>query len=300
MKTSQLLVFAALLSSRLPVNAQIYVGQSAANVVGAYNFDGTPINSSLIGGGYPWGGTYDGNGNIYWCMEGSQGVVRYTTSRGATLFIGVAGLPMHVALDGHGNLYTVDGLNQRVGKYTTSGATINASLARYAGGGFSSIACDGTYLYVGDSYYNGIYKFTTSGTLVSASLITLPFNTGPLAMVCDNNGHLFIASNDNRVGEYTTSGATVNASLISSGLDQPFGLALGPNGDIYVASQRSGVLGQYASDGTPINPALITGLIEPLGIVVVPEPSSLCLMLIGLAFLFQRLNRERFVLNVIR
>jgi len=300
MKPSQLFLFASLLLCRLPVYAQIYVGQSAANAVGAYNFDGTPINSSLIPGGYPWGGVYDGNGNIYWCMEGNRAVGKYTTAGAGGLLFTVTGDPMHVALDGNGYVYTVDGLFDRVGKYTTSGATINTSLATYSGGGFSSIACDGTYLYVGDSYNNHIYKFTTSGALVTSSLITLPFNTGPLAMVCDNNGHLFIASNDNRVGEYSTLGATVNASLISSGLDQPFGLALGPNGDIYVASQRNGILGQYASNGTPINAALITGLVEPLGVVVVPEPSSLCLMLTGLAFSLRCLLRKRAALTGIR
>ena len=92
----------------------------------------------------------------------------------------------------------------------------------------------------------------------------------------------------------------MNASLISSGLDQPFGLALGPNGDIYVASERNGILGQYASDGTPINAALITGLVEPLGVVVVPEPSSLCLILAGLAFSLRCLIRERAAFNGIK
>src|SRR6266436_1249506 len=170
MKLSQLFVFASLLLCRFPVYSQIYVGQSAANAVGAYNFDGTPINTSLIQGGYPWGGVYDGNGNIYWCMEGNRGVGKYTTSGAGGLLFTVAGDPLHVALDGNGYLYIVDALSDHVGKYTTSGATINASLATYSGGGFSSIACDGTYLYVGDSYNNHIYKFTTSGALVTSSL----------------------------------------------------------------------------------------------------------------------------------
>src|SRR5215470_12028370 len=91
MKTTQLFVFAALVLCRLPVKAQIYVAQSTANAVSAYNFDGTAINSSFIRGFYPWGGVYDGNGNIYWCMENEQGVVRYTTSGAALVFFGVAG-----------------------------------------------------------------------------------------------------------------------------------------------------------------------------------------------------------------
>jgi hypothetical protein len=292
MKTFQVFVFASLLVCRLSVYSQIYVGQSAANVVSAYNFDGTPVNLSLISGSYPWGGVYDGSGSIYWCMEGYSSVGKYTLGGAGGLLFSVAGDPVGVASDGNGYVYTVDGLFDRVGKYTTSGATVTASLATYSGGGFSSIACDGTYLYVGDSYNNHIYKFTTSGALVTSSLVALPFNTGPLAMVCDKNGHLFIASDDNRIGEYSTLGETLNSSLISSGLDQPFGLALGPNGDIYVASQRNGVLGQYGKDGTPINATLITGLNEPLGLVVAPEPSSIYLMLIGLTLSLRWLIRN--------
>ena len=116
---------------------------------------------------------------------------------------------------------------------------------------------------------------------MTSSLITVAVNTGPLSLACDGNGHLFVACNDNTIGEYTTSGVTLNASLISSGLDQPYGIALDENGHIFAANQRSGAISEYTTTGVTINATLITGLDEPLGLVVVPEPSTVCLIFLG-------------------
>jgi DNA-binding beta-propeller fold protein YncE len=185
-----------------------------------------------------------------------------------------------VALDGNGGVYVVDDLDGVVGKFATSGATLNSSLIRgLPNGGFASIACDGTYLYLANSYSGSIAKYTLSGTLVNKSLIS---ESGVLALACDGNGHLFVAANNNTVGEFTTAGSAVDASLITSGLDQPFGIALDGNGHLFVSSERSGIIGEYTTTGEVINASLITGLSEPGALVVVPEPSIAGLLLAGL------------------
>src|ERR1044071_1063228 len=187
-------------------SGQIFVGSSDTGYISSYNFDGTLINPTLFSGGYPWNGTSDGNGNLYWAMEGARTVVEYTTSGSKVKdpLISTGGDPSGVALDGSGYIYVVDPLLQTVGKYTTSGAVVNTSLiSGLSAGGFPAIACDGTYLYVGSTGSSRISKYTTSGTLVTTNLINLGRNVGPMALLCAN-GELFVASNDNRVGEYTT------------------------------------------------------------------------------------------------
>jgi sugar lactone lactonase YvrE len=279
----------------LNADAQIYVTYSSrldplnTGKLGAYNLDGSPINPSLVSGlNYPWGLAADGAGSLYLANTGAGAglVSKYTTSGSPVSSIST-GPVMGVALDGRGSVYTFN-YSFVVGKYTTSLATVNPSLINYSGGGFASIASDGDYLYVADTYDNHIAKYTTSGVLVNFGLITLPSNVGALSMACDGKGNLYVARNDNVVSLYTTSGTTLNAALITSGLDQPFSIALDGNGYLYVGNQRSGTIGKYTTSGVTINAALITGLDEPLGLAVVPEPSVAALAFAGLAFLLTR------------
>jgi hypothetical protein len=63
---------------------------------------------------------------------------------------------------------------------------------------------------------------------------------------------------------------------------------LDANGHIFVGNQRSGTIGEYTTAGITINAALITGLDEPLGLVVVPEPSGAALAGVGLTLVLVR------------
>ncbi len=279
-------------------DGQIFVATSLPDgpgAIGEYNFDGLAVNTAIASGlNGPWSGVSDGNGHIFWAMEGTgNGAVTEYTSAGATVtpsLIPQGGEVMGVTVDGKGHLFVMYGTPygsafDSVSEYNLDGTLVNASLiTKVSGGGFASIACDGSYLYLADSYNNNISKYTVSGTLVSSTFISLAHNTGPLALACDGNGNLFIASNDNVIREYTTAGAAVNTSLISSGLDQPFGLAVFGN-DLFVSSQRSGIVGEYTTAGMPINASLITGLSEPNGLVVIPEPLPNILIIYGLGLI---------------
>src|SRR5262249_9746694 len=140
--------------------------------IGEFNMDGSPINATLVNGlDYPWGIASEGN-NLY--VANGHFVGEYATS-GATIndaAVLAHGFPRVMALDGNGFLYTLDDFGT-VGKYTTTGATINAELITgLPGCGFPSIATDGQYLYVGDSYRSTVWKFTLTGSLVTSTLIT--------------------------------------------------------------------------------------------------------------------------------
>jgi PEP-CTERM motif len=87
------------------------------------------------------------------------------------------------------------------------------------------------------------------------------------------------------IGEYgATTGAAINAELVTSGLSQPAGIAVF-GGDLFVTNALSsslGTVGEYdAISGAVLNSSVVTGLSSPLGIIVVPEPSTLVLLTIG-------------------
>ena len=268
------LVVLGIVGGAVTANAQIYVTyfNKGDGVVGAFNFDGSAINASLISGlQYPSGIASDGTGNLYVPNTGANVVGKYTTS-GATVNAALISVPFpyQVVLDGHGFLYTVNEY-LHYGKYTTTGWTVNASfITNYSGGGIPSIACDGDYLYLSDSYNPNIAKYTTSGVLVNASLISMPNSDGTVSIACDGNGNLFVA-NGNVISKYTTSGVLLNASLASSG-NRPYFMALDGVGHLFIANFGSGTIGEFTTEGVTINASLISGLDEPSGVAVVIQP----------------------------
>jgi hypothetical protein len=278
LRRTNILIFTLVLISGLSACGQIFVASSRGSYVGEYALNGSPLNAMLIPGlGYPWGMTMGGVGDLYVANEGSRSVGKYTLS-GTTIngsLVTVRGDPEGVALDGSGSLYVVDGYFNTVGKYTTSGTAVNASLITgLSGGGFASIACDGTSLYVANSSSGKIAKYTTTGTLINPDLISIG---DVYSLACDENGNLFVAA-DGVVGKYSTSGAVENASLITGVDARMYGINFDSSGDIFVSNFSRGTIGEYTASGATINASLVTGLNEPMGIVVVPEPSSFAVL----------------------
>jgi DNA-binding beta-propeller fold protein YncE len=135
-------------------------------------------------------------------------------------------------------------------------------------------------MYVANDRLDCIELWTTSGQMVNPFFIQ-HLNT-PEGLALDGQGHLFVAElGGNLISEYTTSGEAVNASLIT-GLSWPTSVALDGQGHIFVANQISGTVGEYTVDGETINASLVSGLSSPQDlVVVVPEPSSLALLVLG-------------------
>jgi DNA-binding beta-propeller fold protein YncE len=104
-----LVLFAAVAS----VQAQIYVTNADTGTIGAYNLDGTPINTALITG-----------------LEHPQGIA-------------VSGGYIYVATSN-----PLSDLGGTIGKYTTSGATANANLLSGLASPVHGIAVSGNDLYV--------------------------------------------------------------------------------------------------------------------------------------------------------
>ena len=247
----------AMVAASLGVKGQLLVTTTQPNgpsTVRSYTTSGVLLNASLFGGVWIYGIASDGSGNLYVTCPDARQVREYTTSgkRVNSFNIYDSNAPAGVALDGNGNLYVMSDLNGIVGEYTTSGTALNSSLITgLPSGGFPCIACDGTYLYVGRSYYLTIAQSTLSGSLVNPALISLPWGLGPEALACDGNGHLFASGDDGKVGVFGTDGSIINATLIS-GLNRPHGLALDGAGHLFVSSwigNTDGTVGEYTTGG---------------------------------------------------
>jgi hypothetical protein len=273
------------------VCGQIYV-TSVHGTVGEYNLDGTTVNSSLITGlSNPEGiAAYGGHlfvantANADWA--GTIGEYNLDgTVVNASLVTGLRG-PIGIAVTDEG-IFEANYFYQTIGKYNFDGTTVNDTLIWAAGGGLRNLTISGTDLFVTHEFNSAVGKYTTSGATVNVSLISFPY--GPEAVAVDGND-LYVSYwssvNNGVIGEYdATTGAAINATLIT-GLYDPTDIVV-YGGHLYVTDNVRGTVAEYNLDGTMVNATLLSGLDAPCGIVVVPEPSTLVMMLaaglVGLA-----------------
>jgi hypothetical protein len=275
--------------------AQIYVANYASGTIGEYSLAGLAINTSFITGLSSPTGIAISGGYLYVVQE--NGTIRkYTTSGSlvnASLITGLYG-PAGIAISGN-NLFVANGGGESspIGEYTTDGAVINPSLVTGLGNP-QGLATDGNNLYVACWHTGTVGIYTTSGTPITSFGAPGAY---PGGVVLDGNGHLFV-STIGGVGEYTTTGVPINTLLISGGYNSGNGIALDGNGHLFWADNYGGaggnVIGEYTTNGQLINANFITGLHNPVAMaVVVPEPSSLALILIGLAGLILKSSFRR-------
>jgi len=275
---------------------QIYVAYTGRyngdGGVAEYSLSGESINSQFIYG-YDgcYGLTLDENGHLWVANTLGSGVDEYTTSGaylgGLPLTSATTDSPGALAVDGAGDLFVAYG-GSGVSQFTTSGMLVHDPLV--SGLPLTGLAVAGNNLYLANPITGTIGQYTTAGATVNASLITGLSTPGDLAY--DGNGHLFVANTgDGTIGEYSTSGGIINASLVSglSGLES---LALDGDGHLFVLSGNT--IGEYTTSGATMNASLITvtGLNGLGEIVVVPEPSSLAFIGLGLGFLFLGLRQR--------
>jgi len=261
-----MLVIAAamLFAGHVTAFGQIYLLNGGAGVVGEYNFDGTPINTSLITGA-------GGSGDMV--VSGSA-------------------------------IYVVNESGNSVGEFNlNTGAAINANLITYpTGTSPSGIAISGSHLFITTSGPQGptdpgavgtVGEFNLDGSVVNANLITgldrptsILISGAQMFVVNKAENSTVVAGS---VGEYNLAGTAVNASLIS-GLNAPSGIVLSgqnlfissgqPSDDNGLGSNPNNSVGEYnAITGATVNDALITGLSDPLRLALLGD--DLLVMNIG-------------------
>ncbi len=195
-----------------------------------FSGDGGPATSAQLG--YPYGVAADAQGNLYIADYATQrvrevsraGVISTVAGNGTAGSAGDGGpataaqlsSPSGVAVDADGDLYIADYGNQRIRKVT------NGTISTVAGTGTPGFSGDG-------------------GGATAAQL------NGPISVVTDPNGNLYIADLGNqrvrKVANGTISTAAGTGAEGSSGdggpasaaqLNWPRGLALDGRGDLYV------------------------------------------------------------------
>lgn len=284
------------------VQGQILVVNFANGTVGEYSTTGTAINSSFISGlDQPMGIAISGD-DLFISEQGNGNIAEYTTSGtlvNPTLITGLS-LPAGIAIYGN-DLFVANSAGPTattaVGEYTLSGTTVNASLIP----GIENpvgVATDGNYIYVSAFSGGTVGQYTMSGAAVNAALIGggLHRLQNPGGLALDGNGDLYV-STYSAVGEYTISGGTINAALISSGYNTGTGLALDGFGNLFWADNYGGaggnVVGAYTASGQVENAALIKGVSNPVGIAIVPEPSSGGLTVLGIMCIVAFLKKSK-------
>ncbi|HEX4146302.1 MAG TPA: PEP-CTERM sorting domain-containing protein [Pirellulales bacterium] len=298
--------------------AEIFVG-STPTAIGEYSDSGAAINSSLITGlsDAIFGGHFlaaSANDLFVVNSPSFQDIGEYTTSgatvnasfvdfyagfnptlEGSATSIAVAGDVLLVAGDIGTDLFSLpfDG----IAEINMSGTVIDTiSLPSNP----LDIVVSGGDIFV--DFGPTIGEWTTSGAVVNASLITGLGVT--VASIAVSGSDIFITNTPyglqpptgDYISEYTTSGALVNASLIS-GLYSPNEVAV-YGGNLFVSSMMpelpyGDVIGEYTLSGDAVNASLITfpsidntsfeG--NPDAFVIVPEPATWLLALMGLASL---------------
>jgi hypothetical protein len=285
------------------LEAQIFV-TSESNVLGSYNFDGTPINSSLVSGlSAPYSMTTNGS-TIFVGNIGNGTISTYGIS-GEPLGVFSAARPIGLAISGN-ILYAANDWTGSVSTYNaTTGALITANFITGLGGVTRGMAIDSAgNLYVASSTSNalgdgsvGKYNATTGATIDSGFISGL---STPFGIAIDGN-NLYVSNFDyrvNTIGKYNLlDGSTINAAFITD-IGNPAGLAI-YDGSLYAASYSAtgpsgNSVGQFSTvDGSAIDRSFITGINYPLAIVAVPEPGTVALLALGgMAILAFRMRKN--------
>jgi hypothetical protein len=284
-------------------HAQIFVGDITGNgpqdlhgSIHKYNLDGSIVNPTFAPG---TAADIQIAGSTMYVMN-RGGEFNSTLSKFTTDGVGIpfADIPPYYIMSSLAvsstNLYIAYGGG--VGKFSLDGTTVNdefiTGLNSFSEG--LAFSPDQSKLFISDleSHNVGVYDPTT-GAAINSTLITgLEI---PTALAIDGQ-YLYVVDNGpGTIGKYNLDGTVVNAALVTglSGGFRTGHIAILGN-SLFVADSGKGVVGEYdATTGATINAALISGLSYPVGLAVVPEPSSALLAFGGMLGLLGLVLRTR-------
>jgi hypothetical protein len=145
-------------------------------------------------------------------------------------------------------------------------------------------------LYITDQFSGVVERISSAGVNEGAYISNLPGVTG---IAFDSKGDLFAcvvgafaADGQDKIVEYSPTGSYLGI-ITETGLDTPVGLVIGLNGNLFVANGDGNTITEYTTSGQYLGVFAGTGLDTPIGIAFttasVPEPSSVVLLLVGVA-----------------
>ena len=248
----------------------LFVANQTGNAVAEYAPPYTGAATATITSvSAPYGMVLDKLGNLFVLNAGSNTVTEYappyTGAAATTITIGVAA-PRGLTLDGYGDLFVAnayDGediygntVTEIVPPYT-SVPTVTMSVSQLENQALQTVVLDASgdlFVTSQSSVMEFAPPYTGGPTLISNGV------NGPVALLLDGAGDLFVANYGNNTTEefappYT--GAPTTTITSARGMNNPYALALDGAGNLFVANVSGGTGGtvtEYAAPytGTPM------------------------------------------------
>ncbi len=223
------------------------------------------------------------NGFIYVASRNTNSVKKIDASTGAiSNFANTGSQPLSLAFDASGNLF-VGNLGSNSIQKITPGGTVSTFIS---GGGNSSFQITAPYglgfsstgfLYVSDNNHHNLYKFDSSGVR-STVASGLGDNQG---LTMDASDNVFVANTNNQIRKFTPAGvASVYAT--DGGLSgSAFGLAFDTDNSLLVTKYYAGSGIRKISSAGVGSTFTTSNTNFPNSLVIVPEPASLGLLVLG-------------------
>jgi len=204
---------------------------------------------------------------------------------------GFATSPGRMEFDRNGNLYVIHAYE--IAKFGPMGTLLNEQLItglNYTSPGDLVFDRQGN-MYVSYPSLNLIAKYGPTGQLLNGSYITGLNN--PIGLAFDSVENLYVADFLGlKVAKYNANGALLNGAYITGLGYLPDSLAFDASGNLFVGSNGNGVIAKYDPSGNLISANFSSGSSGLVEMVVVPEPASGSLAIIGLIVSTYRLRRR--------
>ncbi len=226
-------------------------------------------------------------GNVYVTSRNTGTIVKVTPEGVTSTFATTGGQPMGIAVDASGNFFVSNITTNHIQKVTPAGAVSTWSLESINGS--YALAFDSTgALYASSDTAASIFKYNTSAvrTTFAAGL------SGVAGLAIDGSNNVYAArQGNNNITKFTPGGSASNYASASALNNIAFGLAFDTDGTLLVTGYNNP--GRIVEIDTLGVGTLMTtsNLNYATAIVVVPEPASLGLVVLGAGLLRRRRGR---------
>jgi streptogramin lyase len=286
-----------LLVSSFFSNAITRYDTTTGSVVGSYS--GGTVSGAL-------GMRVGPDGLLYVCSEGNNTIQRFNTTTHAYVDTFITGSalnsPTGITFDIANNVLVGNFAGSTVTKYTPAGTFVN-SLVPAGSGGLDgpdvgiTIGPDGK-LYVPSFNSNAVLRYNaTTGAFIDTFIASggIGAMSQPRTILFRDNKVWVTSDNGNKVLRYGLDGTFLDTfvSAGSGGLSGASGMVFGDDGNLYVSSWRNSKVLKYSlTDGSFTGTAISTGLNGPTYIMMVPEPSAVAGIALGVVSVLHKRRKS--------
>jgi DNA-binding beta-propeller fold protein YncE len=279
-----------LLVSSFFSNAITRVDLATGSTIGSYS--GGSLNGTL-------GMKVGPDGLLYVCSEANNSIQRFNMISHSYVDTIISGAnlngPTGITFDSANNIIVGNFNSSTVTRYSSAGTFLNTLVSAGSGGingpdvGIT-IGPDGK-LYVPSFNSNAVLRYNAStGAFLDAFIPAggLGAMSQPRTILFRDSKVWVTSDNGNKVLRYGLDGTFIDTFVTSGsgGLSGASGMVFGDDGLLYVSSWRNNKVLKYSlTDGSFAGTAVSTGLSGPTYITLVPEPTTIVGIGIGIAAL---------------